>query len=509
MTRVPGFLILITSVMAARGSAPPPSVQPPLVFDSGGYNATAGAVADMNGDGKSDVVVANATGGVGVLLGNGNGTFQPSTTYGAGSGAVAVADVNGDGKPDVVATIWGSASAQVLVGGGDGSLLPAASYATGLSYAITLALADVNNDGNLDLLVGDCGANGCAPSETGALGVLFGNGDGTFRPVRLYTGGQPHSIALGDVNGDGRPDVVAANWGRGTVGVLIGNGDGSFQSMRTYGAGGDVPTQAAVADFNGDGALDIAVVNYTDTFSLGSPVGVLLGNGDGTFQPVATYDIGGWERTSLAIADVDADGSADLLVTSGCLTGDFACEEGRISVLRGNGDGTFAAPVRYLSGGRFPQSLAVNDLNGDGRLDLVATNYGSGGDRGRIGVLLNSFVDHDGPAITVSASPTMLGPPNNRMVAITVSGTISDSGSGLRPGSIRYRVVDEYGQVQPAGAITVRADGSYSVRFFLEASRAGSDHDGRQYTVYVTATDNAGNTTSRQVVVTVGHDARK
>lgn len=509
MIRVPGFLILFTSVMAARGSAPAPLFQPPLVFDSGGYNATASAVADLNRDGKPDVVVANAGGGVGVLLGNGNGTFQPATTYGSGSGAVAVGDVNGDGKPDVVATIWGSASAQVLIGGGDGSLLPAASYATGLNYAIALALGDVNNDGIADLLVGDCGANGCAPGEVGALGVLFGNGDGSFRPVRLYTGGQPHSIALGDVNGDGRSDVVVANWGLGTVGVLIGNADGSFQSMRTYSAGGDMPTQAAVADFNGDGALDIAVVNYTDTYSLGSPVGVLLGNGDGTFQPVATYNPGGRERTSLAIADVDADGSTDLLVTSGCLTDDFVCAEGRISVLHGNGNGTFAAPVPYLSGGRFPQSLAVNDLNGDGQLDLIATNYGSGGDRGRIGVLPNSLVDHDGPTITLSASPTVLWPPNNRMVAITVSGTITDSGSGLRPGSIRYRVVDEYGQVQPAAAITVRADGSYSVRFSLEASRAGRDRDGRQYIVYVTAMDNAGNATSSQVVVTVPHDERK
>jgi VCBS repeat protein len=300
-----------------------------------------------------------------------------------------------------------------------------------------------------------------------------------------------------------------ANWALGTIGVLIGNGDGAFQTIRTYDAGAAVPSSVVLADLNGDSRLDIAVASFVDIYNPGVPVGVLLGNGDATFQPVVTYASGGRERAALAAADVNGDAISDLLVTSGCLLNDYICAEGNVGLLLGNGDGTFQAAVIYGSGARFPQSITAVDVNADGKRDVVVTNYGSGGDRGVVAVLLNAPVDKEGPLVTVSARPTILWPPNGRMVPVTVSGTISDTGSGLKPDSLRYNVIDEYGKVQPAGDIALGPDGSYSVIVWLQPSREGSDRDGRHFTVYVSAVDNAGNSGSNQRVVIVPHDLRK
>lgn len=201
-------------------------------YNSGGQT-TSLAVADVNGDGQPDVVVANActTGGsfgcngsVGVLLGNGDGTFQKAKTYPAGSGvllySVAVADVNGDGKPDVVVTGVqdnGNGSVGVLLGNGDGTYASVVNYASGGSSPQSVAIADLNGDGNLDVLVSDSASN--------TVGVLLGNGDGTFSAPLIYsTGGNtPTSVAIADVNGDGKPDLVVANSGSNNVGVLMNN----------------------------------------------------------------------------------------------------------------------------------------------------------------------------------------------------------------------------------------------------------------------------------------------
>src|SRR5208337_4779872 len=153
-----------------------------------------------------------------------------------------------------------------------------------------VAVADVNGDGKPDVVV----SNG-----NGTVGVLLGNGDGTFQPAVTFNPGlqSQAGIALADLNGDGKPDLVVAIYS-GTVAVLLGNGDGTFQPAATYGAGGAQVADVVVADVNHDGKADVIVANY------GYGVGVLLGNGDGTLQPAVTYGAGDgfW---SVAVADVN------------------------------------------------------------------------------------------------------------------------------------------------------------------------------------------------------------
>src|ERR1700674_5520145 len=143
--------------------------------------------------------------------------------------------------------------------------LPVVTYPSGGTYAYSVAVADVNNDGIPDLLVADCGpGNSCGGGINGVIGVLLGNGDGTFKPVVTYDAGgyQTSSVVAADVNGDGTLDLVVANsYFSNTIGVLLGNGDGTFQPVVTYGSGGGYPGSVAVADMNGDGKPDIVVAN--------------------------------------------------------------------------------------------------------------------------------------------------------------------------------------------------------------------------------------------------------
>jgi hypothetical protein len=273
---------------------------PAVTHASGGYKTIALAVADLNGDGKPDVVVANycdtgcLAGSVGVLLGKGNGAFQPVMLYGSGGygpTAVAIADVNGDGKPDVVVANSGNVS--VLLGNGDGTFQAAAAISGGSSG---LAIADVNGDGKLDLIA--LGLGTCYITCTdGSVSVLLGNGNGTFQSAVPYDSGgvSPFSVAVADVNGDGKPDLLVAN--SGNVSVLLGNGDGSFQAALVYGSGGRAADSVAVADVNGDGKPDLLVANYCGITgycgATSGALGVLLGNGDGTFQAAVTYGSGG------------------------------------------------------------------------------------------------------------------------------------------------------------------------------------------------------------------------
>jgi hypothetical protein len=429
-------------------SPPPLDFLPPVIYSSGGLVTTSVAVADLNGDRKPDLVVANCSptgspncageGSVAVFLGNGDGTFQPAATYDSGGGntqSVAVADVNGDGKPDLLVANEGSSTVGVLLGNGDGTFQSAIIYGSGGLYPQSIAVADVNGDGKPDLVVSNNCDIGCSPENGGVVGVLLGNGDGTFQPAVPYNsgGGFLDSVAVADVNGDGIPDLVVANEANGTVGVLLGNGDGTFQQVVTYSSGGADPTSVVVADVNGDRKPDLLVANCSASGGSGcidesvdGSVGVLLGNGDGTFQAAVAYDSGGSGALSVAVADVNGDGKPDLLVANFCGTG--CSSPGAVGVLLGKGHGIFAHPVSLSPDAT--NSVAVADVNGDGKPDLlVATNDATG--MGAVGVLLNNTdiaPRFTKTVVSTSGSPSLVGQPVTFTARVTSAlGAIPDS----------------------------------------------------------------------------------
>jgi hypothetical protein len=332
------------------------------------------AITDLNGDGRLDLVTMSSgpydsfigefvgPGTVSVLLGNRDGTFGPRTDFGTGidPSSVAIADLNADGRPDLVVANAGyhgeyGNTVSVLLGKGDGTFGPKTDFQTSVG-ALALATADLNGDGRPDLAV--------ACAESGTVSVLLGNGNGTFGPEKFGTGTGPLSVAIADFNEDGRPDLAVANSTSGTVSVLLGNGDGRFGAKLDTNTG-SYPNSMAIGDFNADGRPDLAVASYFYGPVPISTILVLLGNGDGTFRATTEF-ITGSDRASVAAADLNADGRPDLLVCSSVV---------RVSL--GNGDGTFGTMTDIAAGGG-TGSLAIGDLNADGRPDLAVSHPTSG-----------------------------------------------------------------------------------------------------------------------------------
>ncbi len=331
-----------------------------------GANPDGLIAADFKGDGKLGLAIANSGDNtVTILLGNGHGTFtaQPPLATGAGNAPQlpTAGDFNGDGKLDLAVANFvdgAPSTVSIFLGKGDGTFQAPATYAVG-NGATSLVTGDFNRDGKLDLAV--------ANQNDHTVSILLGNGDGTFQSQVPYPAGTPDvaGVALGDFNRDGKLDLVVANPSANTVSVLLGNGDGTFQAPLTY-ATGNHPVNLAVADLNGDGILDLAVANLNDR-----TVSILLGNVNGTlFQ--AHMDI---MTTSGALigpiavttGDFNGDGKVDLVITNQ--------NNNSVSILLGNGNGTFQAPLEFTTGST-AAGVAAGDFNGDGRLDVAVADFG-------------------------------------------------------------------------------------------------------------------------------------
>jgi hypothetical protein len=376
------------------------------------------------------VIVANsgsfeAGGSVGVLLGNGDGTFQTAATYAVhyGVDAVAVADLNGDGWPDLVVGInvgFGPPAVEVLLNKGNGTFEAAVGYkADGYDIA-SVAIADVNGDGKLDVIAVEEEEIG---KNHSAIAVWLGNGDGTLGAPVTYEltldGTAALSLAIADLNGDGKPDLVVTdddNKGKFVIYVLLNKGDGTFPSQVAYPSGA-FGVSVILGDVNRDGKLDAILAS-----NFGS-VSVLLGNGDGTFGTPALYPTGLTEPWSVAMGDFNGDGAPDLAVTNALQSGN--ANSGKLAVLLNNGHGTFQAPVIYGTGGRNAYSVAVAKLNQDGKPDLVVADGCDGyidtcplggGVAVFLGVPANTTTK-----VTTSGTPSLHGQPVTFTAAITAT----------------------------------------------------------------------------------------
>jgi len=357
---------------------------------------TAVAVADLNGDGLPDVVTVYAyiaaapphPGYVAVYLQDAAnpGHFLPPSTYPVGNdpAAVAVADLQGDGRPDIVtanailsANGAGDSTVSVLLQDAvhPGHYLPAVSYATGPD-PLSVAIGDLNGDGKPDLAVAD----------SSGISVLLQDAAGRFLPKStIATGGGCASVAIADLDGDGMPDLLATD--AASVLVLRQNpgGGGSFAAPVRYVAG-QQPLYAVAGDLDGDGKPDIAVANLGSPSNLNAAsVSVLLQDPAraGAFRAAINYATQA-ASLAVAIADLNGDGWPDLAVAnSGTLAGgcppDCNSVDTGISVLLQDGvtPGHFAAAVNYgPTGSDFVTGVAVADINGDGKPDLIVLQAG-------------------------------------------------------------------------------------------------------------------------------------
>src|SRR5579863_4874192 len=386
---------VISNVAYFEITSPTTSVSFNQSLYAAGTYPTSIAVGDFNGDGRADLAVTNFSDNtVSILLGNGEGTFQPAVTYAVGNApaSVAVGDVNGDGKLDLAVANYADNTVSVLLGNGDGTFTPAPGAPAKVGIGpIFIALGDFNGDGSLDFATANKGDN--------SVSVELGHGDGTFPgEVLMFLGGSPSSLAVGDFNGDGNLDLAVANFSDNSVSVLLGNGNGTFTSASgspfTVGSG---LYSIAVGDFNGDGNLDLAVMDANN-----GAVSVLLGNGKGSFAAVSGSPFAvGNAPYSLVVGDFNGDGNLDLAVTY------FYAST--VSVLLGVGDGTFSAATNFPTDGGHG-SVAIGDFNGDGRMDLAVANS-------------------DSNDVSILLQPTPPTPPGGDITDITAGSGLSGGGT--------------------------------------------------------------------------------
>jgi uncharacterized protein (TIGR03437 family) len=475
------------------------------------------ASADFNNDGHPDIVaLAGDVNAVMLLLGSPTGAIHLTGSYLVPNltASLVINDFNGDGYLDLLVPDTDSGSPVLLQGRGDGTLIAPPAYLN-TTGAIFVTTADINNDGNADLVV--TGSNGPAS----AVSILYGNGKGVFpNVVTVPVSGHPDTVAVGDFNRDGHLDLAVSGtqlnilYGQpsgafiagpqyanltpsvamdlnkdgiidlagpfnGNLGVMLGNGDGTFKPAVSYTVGVN-PKSAVAAGFRNKSTLDLAVLNAGSATDPGG-VSILPGNGLGSFGSASNIVVGTNPR-ALAVLDVNGDGKPDLIVATGIPAKNY-----QISVLLGNGDGTFQAPLNVpLPPGETPNALAVVDLDGDGNPDIVvsdccsdsSTSYLRGNGDGTFqppiafyagnsprSIAVGDWNNDGKPDLAFAASPTD-APSQGAVVILTnhlavTPGIVNTSGASFLPGPIApASIVAAFGTNLTSGTAAATGDPS-------------------------------------------------
>ena len=374
-----------------------------------GYAPNGIAVGDFTSDGISDLVVINFGDATGAMLrGNGDGSFQPALNFETRQNprSMAAGDFDRDGYLDLVTTDYDYGSnpsnMNLLTGDGTGRFSLSTPIPAG-SYPGTILAADFNRDGKLDLVFTD---------DTAGIFIQLGNGDGTFAMAhQLAAGNYPIGVAIVDLNSDGILDLAEAGLkdDRGSVAILFGYGDGTFAVPTNY-DGLPTTVSLAVADVNRDGKPDLILATTNEP--VGDGVAILLNDGSGRFGKFQFYPVVG-RSYWVSVGDFNGDAAPDLSVAAG---------DNSVFIFMGNGDGSFAAPTN-LPDFVHPTTIAVADLNVDGKMDMAVANSGSY----TLTVLLNNCVPL--PTLTplpathtaTAAPPSVTASPT--AVAVTASAT--------------------------------------------------------------------------------------